>query len=178
MGKIHNYTAIVVIIFIATMIFLIIQPMDFLNQNIEQIHKENEGLIWIIGLILAALLLWRTYANGFYQSELKKCALINKEKSIQIVTQNSQIIGNQEEYIKEIRTLNQNINKNAEKDLITLEAIQKHSASIEALDIRIDKSEVKLDHLTKIDKRLSSIEKLIAIHDQDLTRIKLHSKKF
>ncbi len=174
MGKIHNITSVIAILFIAVMVFLMIQPMDFLNRNVEDFHKSNEGLIWFIGLIIGALIAWRTYANGVYQTELKKCALVNKEKSIEIAAQNTEIIENQKEYIKEIKSLNENINKNSEKDLITLEAIQKHNTAIEELGTRIDKSEVNLRHFTKINNRLSSIEKLLTIHDQELAKLKTH----
>ncbi|KKL85026.1 hypothetical protein LCGC14_1958880, partial [marine sediment metagenome] len=85
-----------------------------------------------------------------------------------------EIIENQKEYIKEIKSLNENINKNSEKDLITLEAIQKHNTAIEELGTRIDKSEVNLRHFTKINNRLSSIEKLLTIHDQELAKLKTH----
>ena len=146
--------------------------MDFLNKNVEDFHKSNEGLIWFIGLILATLIAWRTYANGVYQSELKKCALLNKEKNDQIAIQNGQIIKNQETYIKELRYLNDHINKNTEKDLKTLALIQKQGIAIENLNNRIVKSEIKLNHFTKINNRLTSIERLLKIHDKEIEILK------
>ena len=159
MGKIHNYTAIAVIIFVASMIFLIIQPMDFLNDNIEQIHQKNEGLIWIIGLILAALLLWRTYANGVYQNELKKCAIESKEKNDLISTQNDKIIKNQLTYIDEIRRLGKDINDNSKRDNETIKMVDELKISVNLLHRRIESSEKRIEkHIEKHDEFIRNIQ--------------------
>ena len=99
--------------------------------------------------------------------------LLNKEKNDQIAIQNGQIIKNQEKYIEELRYLNQHINENTEKDLKTLALIQKQGIAIENLNNRIVKSEIKLNHFTKINNRLTSIERLIKIHDKEIETLKV-----
>ena len=144
MGKVHSITSIIAVLFIAVLLFLMIQPMNFLNKNVEEIHKANEGLIWFIGLILGVLIAWRSYANGMYQNELKKCSVESKEKNDLISTQNEKIIKNQLTYIQQIRQLGKDINENSKRDNETSKILNELTESVQALHRRIEDSEKKI----------------------------------
>ena len=153
MGKVHSITSIIAVIFIAVLLFLMIQPMDFLNKNLEGFYHSNEGLIWFVGLILGVLIAWRTYANTTYQNELKKCALESKEKNDLISIQNDKIIKNQLTYIEQISELNQTINENSKRDNETVKLLNELTESVQALHRRIEDSEKKIQsHSSKIEK--------------------------
>ena len=113
MSKIYFIPAIATGLFVISMLLMIIHPLDFADKNIEKIYHANEGLIWFIGIGLAAGIGVMSFMNGIFQGELKACALINKEKNNMIIFQNEKLISNQNEYIKEIRLLNKHINENA-----------------------------------------------------------------
>ena len=136
MGKVQNITTTIAVIFIGVMLFLMIQPMDFLNENIEQFHDKHEGLIWSIGLILGALIAWRSFANHIYQKIIKKCMDETRVKNDLIASQNEKILKYQQENIIELRILNQQILKNSEKDLQTLAIVQKNTIRITKLENR------------------------------------------
>ena len=153
MGKVHSITSIIAVIFISVLLFLMIQPMDFLNKNLEGFYHSNEGLIWFIGLILGVLIAWRTYANTAYQNELKKCALEGKEKNDLISTQNEKIIKNQLTYIQQIRQLGKDINENSKRDNETSKILNELTESVQSLHRRIEDSEKKIQlHDLKIEK--------------------------
>lgn len=153
MGKVHSITSIIAVIFIAVLIFLMIQPMNFLNKNVEEIHDANEGLIWFVGLILGVLIAWRSYANGMYQNELKKCAIEGKEKNDLISIQNDKIIKNQLTYIQQIRQLGKDIIENSKRDNETIRVLNELTESVDALHRRIENSEEKLkSHDSEIEK--------------------------
>ena len=146
MGKVHSITSIIAVIFIAALIFLMIQPMDFLNNNLEGVYHSNEGLIWLVGLILGILIAWRTYANSAYQNEIK-------EKNQLISTQNDKIIKNQLTYIQQIRQLGKDINENSKRDNETSKILNELTESVQSLHRRIEDSEKKIQsHDHKIEK--------------------------
>ncbi len=150
MGKVHSITAIIAGCFIISLLFLIIHPFDIRNQGVEDIYHSNEGLIWVIGLAIGIAIAVMTYINGVFQSELKACALINKEKNAQIVIQNKEIISNQkksleaqQDYIAIVSKLNDTINKNSVRDLETVALLQK-------IERRVDANENKIKRLEKL----------------------------
>ena len=146
MGKVHSITSIIAVIFIAVLLFLMIHPMDFMNNNLESTYHSNEGLIWLIGLILGVLIAWRTYANSAYQTEIK-------EKNALISTQNDKIIKNQLTYIQQIRQLGKDINENSKRDNETSKILNELTESVQSLHRRIEDSEKKIQsHSFKIEK--------------------------
>jgi pyridoxal/pyridoxine/pyridoxamine kinase len=147
-------------------------PLDFLNQTIEEVYNANEGLIWLIGIILGVVLFVITFINGIVQRELNEAAAENKLKSELITKQNDKIIANQESYITEIRILSEEIIKNNKHDLEALENIHAQNEKIETLLKRVERAERGINKINTIDKRLLSIEKLIKLHDKDINILK------
>lgn len=148
MAKVHSITAIIAGFFIIALLFLIIHPFDIRNQGVEDIYHSNEGLIWVLGLAIGTVLAVMTYINGVFQSELKACALINKEKNMLIITQNKEIISNQkksleaqQDYIAIVSKLNETINKNSVRDLETVALLQKIERRVEINENKINKLE-------------------------------------
>jgi uncharacterized membrane protein len=71
MNKAQNITALVTGITILIVLLIFINPFNFLNTNIETIYKENQGLIWFLGLMLGVSLFVINYVNANIQIEIK-----------------------------------------------------------------------------------------------------------
>ncbi len=173
MRKLHSVTATLAAGFIIFLLLIIVVPLDFLDQTVEETYKNNQGLIWLIGIIVGVAIGIVSYINGVVQGELNEYAVENKRKGDLISSQNDKIIDNQESYIGEIRILSEEVIKNNKHDLEALETIHKQNDKIEKLLKRVEKSENDVLKISSVDKRLMSIEKLIKLHDKD---IKLHNE--
>lgn len=172
MRKINSVTTVIAGGFIILLLLIIIQPLNFLSKDIEITYKENEGLIWFIGIIVGVAIGVMTTVNSIVQQEINQYATENERKNLIITNQNDKIIVNQESYIAEIRILNDEIIQNNKNDLKALSGIQDQNLKIEKLLQRIEKGEKDIRKINGVDRRLASIEKLIKLHDQDIVKMK------
>ncbi|MHA2182225.1 MAG: hypothetical protein ACXAAH_12470 [Promethearchaeota archaeon] len=101
--RLHSLAFGVTIVFIVFIVILILQPFNTDGENITELHKGNEALIFL--LITTSTTMWAVIQYWTYVNSLviKKLQIDNK-------TKNDQIIENQKDYLTRIEELIESIN--------------------------------------------------------------------
>jgi ATP-dependent Lon protease len=136
-----------------------------LNTNIETIYKENQGLIWFLGLMLGVSLFVINYVNANIQIEIKHLHDSNLKKNTQIQIQNDQIIKNQKEYARQNALLNDALIKNSKHDMETVQQLTE-------LKNKVISFERRLNYVTDIRETLLSHENLLKMHHSEIKSLK------
>lgn len=170
--KVHTMTAIVVAAFIIIMLFIMIEPLHFTDTDIEKVYHKNEGLIWFIGLVFAVALTFMTYINGIFQRELKVCEQLNIDKGKLIEKQNDKIIGNQMQYIEQIKDIGEQLNHNFENDSRAREDMLKIAERQLKMDGRILETERQIKKWNSLHNELKSLTQLVKIHNEEIAKLK------
>jgi uncharacterized membrane protein (DUF485 family) len=165
MNKAQNITALVTGITILIVLLIFINPFNFLHTDIETTYKENQGLIWFIGIMLGVALFVINYVNANIQVDIKNLHNDNLKKNMQIQLQNDQIIRNQSEYSKQNILLNDALIKNSKHDMETVRELT-------ALKNKVVSFEKTLNHVTDIRETILSHKNLLIEHDKEIEILK------
>ena len=127
----------ITIVFIIVITILILYPFDLSGKDINEIQKENSGLIWLLTTVIIIVIAAFEYFNFQIVSVVKQLSKDNEEK-------NKIIIENQKDYLSRIEELIESINN---LDRLYIEKWDKVTSDIRSINNRLDSHSEKIAKL-------------------------------
>lgn len=133
----HSLLFALTIIFILIMATLILYPFDFSGKDINQVYTDNEGFIWMLGIVIALIIMGFQYFNFIVLTIVRRLSKENDSK-------NSEILDNQKDSFTQFEELKESI---TDMDKFYVEKYNLISGDIVQINKRLDYHSKKIQEL-------------------------------
>lgn len=133
MAKTTTYIAIFTALFIISMLFAIAFPLDWINNDINEIYINNQGRFWLMGIVLTTFGSVMLFIVAYYQ-------VINRELTLLLKEETQKNASLQQTYINQLRDLSLIITE-------SVSDVKELTGDIETLTKRIEQNEEDIKSL-------------------------------
>ena len=116
---------------------LILYPFDFSGKDINQVYTDNEGFIWMLGIVIALIIMGFQYFNFIVLTIVRRLSKENDSK-------NSEILNNQKDSFTQFEELKESI---TDMDKFYVEKYNLISGDIVQINKRLDYHSKKIQEL-------------------------------